>query len=490
MEGVLNDSIVRRARASSPPISDIVNIHLTLLIAYSVALTAAGLWVSRFVRGSSDFFVAGRGLTAPLLFSTVLAANIGAGTTVGAAGLAYQEGISAWWWNGSAAIGSLGLAFWIGPRMWRLASKHGFYTTGDYLEYRYGRAVRGLVASLIWIGTLAILAAQLLAGAAVLSVVGGISKPAGVAIGGIVMTVYFAAGGLLSSAWVNVIQLVVLIGGFVIAMPLLYGSIGGAAAFSSLRPPHDGYWSIMYSSGAGMSGWAMVAMLTPAFLVSPGLVQKAYGAANERVVRLGIGGQALAQMIFAFIPVFFGIAARAAHLEIDNPNLVLPTVLAAELPVFVGALGLAAVFSAEVSTCDAILFMLATSLSQDLYKRFLRPTVDDRRLLTVARLAAFGGGLGGVLLAIQLETIVGALSIFYSLLGVSLFVPVVGGLLTRRGGAPEAFASIVAGVGTLLIVHFATAGNGFGILNANLLGLCAAALAFVAAMALRRPRLA
>ena len=34
---------------------------------------------------------------------------------------------------------------------------------------------------------------------------------------------------------------------------------------------------------------------------------------------------------------------------------------------------LAAVFSAEVSTCDAILFMLSTSLSKDLYKRFLKP---------------------------------------------------------------------------------------------------------------------
>src|SRR5687768_11508394 len=98
----------------------------------------------------------------------MLAANIGAGTTVGAAGLDYQQGLSAWWWNGSAAIGSLIQAFWIGPRIWRLAAEQGFYTAGDYLEFRYSASVRGITASLIWIGTLAILAAQLLAGAAVL----------------------------------------------------------------------------------------------------------------------------------------------------------------------------------------------------------------------------------------------------------------------------------------------------------------------------------
>ena len=461
-----------------------MNLHLTLLVVYSLLLTAAGLWISRLVRSSGDFFVAGRRLTAPLIFSTVLAANIGAGTTVGATGLAYTEGISAWWWNGSAAIGSLVLAFWIGPRMWRLASQYGFYTAGDYLEHRYSPTVRGVVGAFIWLGTLAILAAQLIAGAAVLSVVADVPRETGIMIGALAMTVYFVAGGLLSSAWVNLLQLTVLIGGFLVAMPLLYSGVGGSPAFTDITPPQPGYWDIMYSTGSGMSGWAMLAVLTPAFIISPGLLQKAYGAKDERAVRLGIGLQGVAQMLFAFIPVFFGLAARAAHLEIDSPNLVLPTVLATQLPVFIGALALAAVFSAEVSTCDAILFMLSTSLSKDLYKRFVNPAADDQRVLLVARLAAVAGGVGGVILAIRLETVIGALGIFYSLLSVSLFVPVIGGLLTRRAGATEALVSMAAGIGTLLLVTYTT--GGYGLLNPNLLGLGAAALAFVAVLMVRR----
>jgi SSS family solute:Na+ symporter len=465
-----------------------LNIHLLLLIVYSVLLTAAGLWIGRRVRGSGDFFVAGRGLTAPLIFSTVLAANIGAGTTVGAAGLAYTEGVSAWWWNGSAGIGSQVLAFWIGPRLWRLAARHGFYTAGDFLEHRYSAPVRGVMASLIWVGTLAVLAAQLLAGAAVLTAVGDIPRETGILIGALAMTTYFVAGGLLSSAWVNLLQLVVLIAGFLVAIPLLYSGVGGSAGFSNIAPPHAEYWNIMYSTGAGLSGWAMLAVLTPAFIVSPGLVQKTYGARDERAVRLGIGLQGATQMLFAFIPVFFGLAARAAHLQVDNPNLVLPTLLATELPVLVGALALAAVFSAEVSTCDAILFMLSTSLSKDLYKRFVNPAADDRRLLLVARLAAIAGGIGGVVLAIQLATIVDALRIFYSLLSVSLFVPVIGGLFIRRAGASEAFAAMTAGIATLLIVTFTTGGLGYGLLNPELLGLVCSALAYLLVLALRRSR--
>ena len=50
-----------------------------LLLVYAFALVAAGTWASRRVTSSSQFFVAGRSLSAGLVFSTLLAANIGAG---------------------------------------------------------------------------------------------------------------------------------------------------------------------------------------------------------------------------------------------------------------------------------------------------------------------------------------------------------------------------------------------------------------------------
>src|SRR5438094_7948742 len=109
-------------------------IFLAILISYAVLMIALGALVSRRVHGSSDFFVAGRGLGAGLIFSTLLAANIGAGSTVGAAGLGYRDGLSAWWWVGSAGIGSVILALTVGPKIWSVAKEHNLYTVGDYLE--------------------------------------------------------------------------------------------------------------------------------------------------------------------------------------------------------------------------------------------------------------------------------------------------------------------------------------------------------------------
>ena len=45
------------------------------------------------------------------------------------------------------------------------------------------------------------------------------------------MAVYFVAGGLLSSAWVNAVQLLVLIVGFIIAVPLVLAKAGGLLDF-------------------------------------------------------------------------------------------------------------------------------------------------------------------------------------------------------------------------------------------------------------------
>lgn len=460
--------------------------QLALLLLYSAGLTAFGVWVGRRVKGSADFFVAGRKLTAPLVFSTILAANIGAGTTIGAAGQAYIDGVSAWFWNGAAGLGSLVLAFWIGPKLWQQAADHGFLTAGDYLEFRYGPVVRGLLAALLWLGTLAILAGQLIAGAAVLTAVADIPRPVGAAIGGIAMTIYFTAGGLLSSAWVNAVQLGVLLMGLLLAVPLALSAAGGFAGLTSTPGLPATFWDPLFSSGPG-SGYAFLALLGPGFIISPGLVQKAYGAENQRAVRLGIGAAGLAQMLFAFVPLLLGLAARHLHPDISVRDLVLPTLLVESMPFFVGTVALAAVFSAEVSTCDAILFMLSTSLSQDLYKRFVNRDATDAQVLFVARAAALTGGLAGVLLAVQLPSVIAALTIFYSLLGVSLFVPIAGGLYLRTAGTPEALASVAAGIGTLLYFNAQPWAARTIWFNPNLAGLVAAAVAFLLVAAVRRP---
>ena len=358
-----------------------MSLHLILLVVYSLAVVTIGLWTARFVRTSSAFFVAGRSLGPGLVFASMLAANIGAGATVNVAGLAYREGLNAWWWSGSAGLASFALAFWVGPRLWTLAKEHGFYTTGDFLEFRYGPTVRAVITGLVCFGSLWILAAQLIAGAAIISVLTGAPRWVGAAIGGGIMTIYFTAGGLLGTAWVNTLQLIVMLVGFAVAVPFAVAGVGGPSAFLSASLPST-FVDLTYSSGPG-SGWTLLALTGPAFVISPGLIQKSYGAESARALRLGVALNGVGLMLFAFLPVLIGMVGRVALPQTSAPDLVLPTVLTELLPPWLGALALAAVFSTEVDTCDAILFMISTSVSKDLFQRYIKPGASDRELLLV-----------------------------------------------------------------------------------------------------------
>ncbi len=460
-----------------------MNLHLVVVLVYSALLIVLGLVIGRRVTTTGTFFVAGRKLGPLLLFATLLAANIGAGSTVGAAALGYTRGLMAWWWVGSAGIGTLVLGLWIGPRIWRVAVLHDLHTVGDFLELRYGARVRGLTSSVLWIGTLFVLAAQLLAIAFMLEAIAGVPKTYGCLIGGAVMTSYFTAGGLLSSAWVNLVQLVVLFLGFALVLPFALDSVGGWSGLSSSAASIDPSFVDVWQGG--LPGVRYMALLVPAFMVSPGLLQKVYGARDERTVKLAVGLAGVALLIFAWVPPILGMVARVHHPDLPSADLALPTLLVTRLPLVLGSLGLAAIFSAEVSSADAILFMLATSLSKDLYQRFLAPEASDGEVLRVARLAAVAGGLLGVLLALAFESVISALTVFYSILSVTLFVPVIAGLHTRRVGAPEALSAICSGVPVLLAVHLSTRGAGFGIFNPTLIGLGVSAVAFALVMSRR-----
>jgi len=417
--------------------------YLLVIVVYSLAQIGLGVWIARRMRGTTDFFVAGRKLGPGMLAATLLAANIGAGSTVGAAGIGFRDGLAAWWWVGAAAIGCGVLSVSVGPRIRRIAAEHDLKTVGDFLEWRYDQRVRAAIAVLLWFGTLFILAGQLLAMAAVLGTIAGIGRAAACGIGAVVATAYFAAGGLKSSVAVNVLQLSVKLAGFAVALPLALAAVGGISGFHHAFPPGP-YWSAWRN---GASGWQYLAALGPAFIVSPGIVQKVYAGRDDRAVRLGVGMNALVLLLFAPVPPILGMIARALHPHLAAADNALPTLFAADLPFWVGALGLAAIFSAELSAADALLFMLSTSFSQDIYKRFFRPAAGDAQVIAWARLAAFTGALLAFVMAVVVtKDVIDALGIFYVLLGVSLFVPIVAGLFTGRGDATAALCAIAGGV--------------------------------------------
>jgi solute:Na+ symporter, SSS family len=452
-----------------------------LLLVYAVLLVGAGLLVGRRVKAPGDFFVASRSLPASMVFVTMLAANIGAGSTVGATGLGYRYGLSAWWWSGSAAIGCAVLGFLVAPRLHRLAVEHGFFTVGDFLEWRFDGSVRVLIAGVLWLGTLALLAGQLIAMAWAFEVIAGLPRVAGALLSAVILVLYFSGGGLLASAWVNLLQLVTLLAGFLLALPFAWRAAGGWEGLRAAAGTESAanYGSFTGMGAAGILGLAVV--FVPSFFVSPGLIQKTFGARSASAARWAALGNAAALAAFAFVPALFGMAMRAVEPGLGNPELALPRLTTDVLPPWLGGLALAALFAAELSTADAVLFMLATSLSRDLFQAVVRPKATDAELLRVGRLAAGGGGVLGVLLALVLPSVASALVLFYGILTAALFMPLLVGLLSRRPGAAHARVAIVVSILTTGGLRFVLAGSPLGAWLPSVAGVGLAGLVFAAA---------
>ncbi|AJQ28147.1 sodium:solute symporter family protein [Pelosinus fermentans] len=453
-----------------------MNPYLIAIIVYACILVAVGFIATKGVKGASDFFVAGRKLGPALLFTTLIAPNIGAGSTVGVAGVGYKFGISAWWWIASSAVGSVILAFIVGPAIWRVAKEYNLYTLGDYLDYRYNRNFRGFISLMMAIGTLAIFAGQLMGIAWILTAVAGTGKTVGILVGSIVVILYFGAGGLLAATFVNSIQIVVKFVGFLLAVPFALHYIGGWEGLTALIGQNiaDANKAEAYMSFDGIGITMIIGyflMLTPSFFISPGLIGKVYGARDVATVRIGTALNALVQFAFAIVPVILGMCAFAAFPNLSQSELALPIVMKEFMPFWASAFALAAIFSAEVSAADAVLYMITTSFTKDLYKTFIKPETSDEELLKMSRIVTVAAGILGISIALLLPNIITALSIFYSLMSVSLTAPLLFGLFSRRPSTKAAFICAIAGVLTTVVLQFGNGGKGIGILNAQSTGI-------------------
>jgi SSS family solute:Na+ symporter len=146
---------------------------------------------------------------------------------------------------------------------------------------------------------------------------------------------------------------------------------------------------------------------------------------------------------------------------------------------WLGALLLGSIVSAELSAADAGLFMLSTSLGNDLYRTFIRPEASEGELVRIARLSAIICGAIAAGLAILLPTVIAALTIFYSLLTAALLLPLIAGLYSRRVTGSAAVATIIVSVATTFILELTIGSPGLGGFPPLLVGIATGGIVMI-----------
>ncbi|MFW5995930.1 MAG: sodium:solute symporter family protein [Halanaerobiaceae bacterium] len=430
---------------------------LITIIVYMVILLAIGYWASRKIEVMEDFLLAGRRLGLLLTAGALAATHFGGGMVMGGGEYGFIHGISGAWYGISCGIGLILLGFLTASRFRSLA----FYTVPDYLEHRYGgKSMRVLGALLSLMAIIGIIAAQVIAAQDALAILGFEGNTAAV-IATVIFIVYTALGGLWAASVTDFIQVIIAGVGVILASALVLNDVGGfsglAGFIESSRESVDaGYFNFF-----GMGGKTIIWMLLPTVmytLIGQDFYQRLFAAKDKITARRAsfVGGVFL--ILISIFPTIAGMSARGYFPGLEDGGRAIPRIIEEVFPLGVGAVVLAALLAAIMSTADSLLTAGTSHIINDLWLK-LKGGDDDINKLAISRLFTVLLGAVALIIALLVPTIIDALIYSYTMYTAGVFVPVIGGVIWKgatKEGAMTALlgGSLVAIMGILLNFEF------------------------------------
>jgi SSS family solute:Na+ symporter len=422
---------------------------LAVVIIYLLSTVGISFYLSKRVKSTTDFLIAGRKLGLLLTTATLAAIQLGAGVILGGAELGAQSGVWPGMWYGIGCGGGLILA---GLLVASKLRRRGGYVPLDFFAARYGE--KRWVRFWGWLSNipslLGIFVAQVMAAGTVFSLF-GIDYKTGIIISGVVIMLYSVLGGMMGVAVVNFVQLGIIILGIplVAVMSLLKsGNTFSETVTNTLSTP-------FIPSGMFSQAVFIIVPFLLAISVSYDAFMRYQSAKSESVAKWGciLGG--IIVILISFCVGLVGTTGKAVYPALENAE-VLPRMIQTTLPPILAGLVVSALLAAAMSTGTCLLISLAGCFSRDLYNKVFHPTVkldELKHSKTLSRVAIVGTLIIGVSVAFYAKGILYTIIIFNYPYMASLLVPLLGGVLWKGATAKGAFAAIFVG-GAIGVISF------------------------------------
>ena len=301
---------------------DLQTIDIIVIVIFALAVVGIGLWKSRGEKDtSSDYFLAGRGLTWPLIGFSLIAANISAEQMVGMSGAAAngEIGLAIASYEWMAAITLVFVGFFFLP----MFLKSGIYTIPQFLEFRFNAFARTVMSVLMVIMLVSVnislvtyLGAKFLDPyiSVVSTDIGFIYPLDDIAvlcwIIGITAGVYVAAGGLKACAWADLIQGAALIVGGAVITWLALGALGEPKPEMGMNDPVQVASSLGLEPSAGVGErlgvlkeekmhmflpWTSSVIPWTALVIGLWIPNFYYWGLNQYIMQRALGSKSLAE---------------------------------------------------------------------------------------------------------------------------------------------------------------------------------------------------
>ncbi|MFF7048264.1 sodium:solute symporter [Streptomyces griseorubiginosus] len=428
-------------------------VDYTVIVVYLAGMLAMGWWGMRRARSKSDFLVAGRRLGPAMYSGTMAAIVLGGASTIGGVGLGYQYGLSGAWMVFTIGLGLLALSVFFSARIARLK----VYTVSEMLDLRYGGRAGVISGVVMWAYTLMLAVTSTIAYATIFDVLFDMNRTVAIVLGGSIVVAYSTLGGMWSITLTDMVQFVVkTIGVLLLLLPIAVVKAGGFGEMKAKLPTE-------YFDPLGIGGetiFTYVLIYTFGMLIGQDIWQRVFTARSDTTAKWGGTVAGTYCLAYALAGAVIGTAAKVLYPNLANADDAFATIVKDELPVGVRGLVLAAALAAVMSTSSGALIACATVANNDIWSRLRGRTAEgEHDEVRGNRAFILVMGIAVIATAIALNNVVEALTVAYNLLVGGLLVPILGGLLWKRGTAQGALASVA--VGGLAVIGLMA---GYGIL--------------------------
>lgn len=405
-----------------------------------------------------EYFLGGRELGGFVLAMTMVATYASAGSFIGGPGIAYTQGLG--WVLLSMAQLSTGyfVLMVLGKKFAIMARKYEAITLIDYLKERYkSKWVVLLSAASIIIFLFSAIAAQWVGGGRLIESLTGLPYTTALFIFAVSVLVYVVVGGFRAVAMTEAVQGVVMFIGtliLLIATVMAGGGIPKIMADLSKENPNlitpygfDGSLSPLYVS----SFWILVGV---GVVGLPQIAVRAMSYKNSKAMHRAL---VIGTVVVGFIMLgmhLIGVFARPILPGIEIGDKVMPMLTLKILPPWLAGVVLAAPMAAIMSTVDSLLILVSSAVVKDVYLNYIKPNASDD---TVKKVSFWVTAILGVLvflMALSPPDLIIWLNLFsFGGLEAAFIWPVVLGLYWQTGNKYGAISSMVVGVGSYILLN-------------------------------------
>lgn len=370
-----------------------------IIIIYLIGIAALGKISGGKQKTVKDYFIGSQQVPWWAISFSIVAAETSTLTFISIPGLAYLTNLNFLQLTFGYLIGRIIVAVFFLP-----AYYNGELSTAyAYLENRFGKKTRSFASIVFLFTRTASDGVRLFATAIPLYLMIDISPIFAIIIIAIVALLYTFTGGLKGVIWVDAVQMLIYIGGAVLAIIFLINSIPGniieilsskelIAKLSVFNLGFDngfiGFFSQPYTLLSGLIGGAFLSMSshgTDQLIVQRLLASKNLAESKKAIITTGI---IIIFQFALFLIVGVLLFAYYGHLDIKSDEIFVKFIIEV-LPSGVKGIIIAGLFAAALSTLAGSITSLSSSVMMDLYLPLKKSTDEKKNLLISKMLTIF-----------------------------------------------------------------------------------------------------